>query len=120
MLRDYERAWHARDADGLASLFSEDGFVLSNHRPPVRGRDAIRAAYAGAGGPLWLRASSFATDGGVGFIVGIYGHDPDALRTGKFVLALTRKGGGPWLIAADIENGDQSPRPAPPKREGPP
>ena len=28
VLRDYERAWTARDAAGLSALFAEDGFVL--------------------------------------------------------------------------------------------
>lgn len=120
VLRDYERAWQARDADGLATLFSPNGFVLSNHRPPVRGREAIRSAYAGAGGPLYLRPVSFATEGSVGFIVGSYGHDPSSAETGKFVLALERQVGGPWLIAADIENGSSPPRPAPAQREGTP
>src|SRR6185436_4943068 len=58
VLRDYERAWRTHDAPALASLFTEDGFVLSNQRLPVRGRAAIVTAYSGAGGDLWLRALS--------------------------------------------------------------
>ena len=38
VLRDYEKAWSERDPDGLAALFTEDGFVLSPQRSPVRGR----------------------------------------------------------------------------------
>src|SRR5262245_32960534 len=49
VLRDYERAWQARDPAALATLFAEDGFVLANGSPPVRGRDAIRTAYAHGG-----------------------------------------------------------------------
>jgi len=41
VLRDYETAWAARDAHGLAQLFAEDGFVLPNGGVPVRGRPAI-------------------------------------------------------------------------------
>ncbi len=67
VLRDYERAWQARDAAALAALFTEDGFVLSNGRPPVRGRAEIREAYASGGGPLSLRALAFSTDGKVGY-----------------------------------------------------
>jgi hypothetical protein len=63
VLRDYERAWRSRDAAKLADLFTEDGFVLSNGSPPVRGRAAIRAAYTDAGGPLALRALAYATEG---------------------------------------------------------
>ena len=47
VLRDYEKAWAARDAVALAALFTEDGFVLQGGKPPVRGREAIRAAYDG-------------------------------------------------------------------------
>src|SRR6185436_2510558 len=72
VLRDYERAWGARDAAGLSALFAEDGFVLQGGRPPVRGRSAIRAAYAGSGGPLRLRAFAYATSGDVGYILGGY------------------------------------------------
>jgi ketosteroid isomerase-like protein len=104
VLRDYERAWQAKDAGALAGLFAEEGFVLADRRPPVRGRAAIREAYAGAGGPLWLRSLSHATDGAVGYIIGVYGHEPGGPATGKFVLALRRTGAGPWLIAADIDN----------------
>src|SRR3546814_2102196 len=38
VLRDYERAWRAGDAAALASLFTEDGFILQSNRPPIRGR----------------------------------------------------------------------------------
>ena len=38
VLRDYERAWQARDPTALAELFAEDGFALANGHPPVRGR----------------------------------------------------------------------------------
>jgi len=110
VLRDYERAWQARDAAALAELFSEDGFVLASGRPPVRGRAAIRAAYAQSGGALALRALAFATEGSVGYIIGAYGHEPGSGDAGKFVLALTRVRGR-WLIAADIDN---SIRKAPP------
>lgn len=113
VLRDYERSWKAGDAAGLAALFTEDGFVPTG-RGWVRGRDAIRATYANAGGGLQLRALAFAVQDTVGYIVGAYGYGdapsppapvPDR---GKFVLALRRARGGAWLIAADI---DQSNRP---------
>src|SRR5215813_6459445 len=73
VLRDYERAWRARDPAALAGLFAEDGFVLPNGRLPVRGRDAIRATYAEGGGPLLLRALAYATEGSIGYIIGAYG-----------------------------------------------
>lgn len=105
VLRDYERAWRARDAAALAALFAEDGFVLSNNRPAVRGRAAIRVHYAEAGGPLVLRAVASAVDGSVGHIVGGYAREEGAPDIGKFVLALQRGPDGRWLIGADIDNG---------------
>lgn len=109
VLRDYERAWRARDPAALAILFAEDGFVLANGRPPVRGRDAIRAAYADGGGPLALRALAYATEGSVGYIIGAYGPGAPSGDTGKFVLALRRGSDGRWLIAADIDNSNKRP-----------
>jgi ketosteroid isomerase-like protein len=111
VLRDYERAWQARDAAGLAALFAEDGFVMSSGRPPVRGREKIRAAYQGAGGPLALRALAFATEGRTGYIIGAFARTKDAEDTGKFVLALRRGDDGRWLIAADMDNSNTRPAP---------
>ena len=107
VLRDYERAWQARDPSALAALFADDGFVLSNQRPPVRGRAAIRAAYKDGGGPLSLRALAYATEGPVGYIIGAFGPRAGDKDTGKFVLALRRDGDGRWLIAADMDNSSQ-------------
>ena len=106
VLRDYERAWTARDAQALAALFTTDGFVLRPGHPPVRGRDEIARAYAGAGGPLALRAMGYAVSDTVGYIIGAFAGragDPDA---GKFVLAVRRDASGRWLIAADMDNGN--------------
>ena len=108
VLRDYERAWQARDAAGLAALFAEDGFVLGNGRPPASGRAAIREAYTGAGGPLSLRALAYAAQDSVGYIIGAFVSAAGSPDQGKFVLALRRPNGrGPWLIAADIDNTNQ-------------
>jgi ketosteroid isomerase-like protein len=115
VLRDYEREWEGKNPAGLAALFAEDGYVMSNGKPAVRGRDAIKAGYANAGGPLALRALSYATDGDVGYIIGAYGGRDDKGDTGKFILALKRDPSGRWLIAADIDNVNRRPKPpAPP------
>ncbi|HEX9754527.1 MAG TPA: DUF4440 domain-containing protein [Gemmatimonadales bacterium] len=109
VLRDYERAWQERAPSGLADLFTVDGFVLRPGHPPVHGRSAIAEAYRNAGGPLSLRALGFAVADTVGYIVGGFSGragEPDA---GKFVLALRRDPSGRWLIAADIDNGNQRP-----------
>lgn len=110
VLRDYEREWQAKRPEGLAALFTEDGLALSNGRPPVRGRPAIIEAYRQAGGALRLRGLAFATADTVGYIIGAYRWDADTSDAGKFILALRRSPGGPWLIAADIDNTNRPPR----------
>jgi hypothetical protein len=107
VLRAYERAWRARDAAALADLFTEDGFVLSNGSPPVRGRAAIRVKHANSGGPLALRSLAYSTEDRVGYIVGGFARETGEPDTGKFVLAL-QKEGGRWQIAADMDNGNQA------------
>jgi ketosteroid isomerase-like protein len=115
VLRDYEAGWRAGDGAALAQLFVEDGFVLSNGTPPVRGREAIRRHYRGPGGPLVLRAFACATEGTLGYILGGFSRkegDPD---TGKFTLTLRKGADGKWLILSDMDNGNrQPPRPATP------
>jgi predicted alpha/beta superfamily hydrolase/ketosteroid isomerase-like protein len=107
VLRDYERAWGARSADALARLFTDDGFVLQPSRPPARGHDEIIRAYAGSGGPLALRALAYATAGDVGYIVGAYAGAVGKPDDGKFILLVRRAPGGPWQIAADMDNGNR-------------
>ena len=110
VLRDYEAAWCVGDGAALSLLFAEDGFVLPNGGPPVRGRDAIRAYYKGPGGPLVLRAYAYATEGPVGYIVGGFSRREDQPDVGKFTLTLKRENGR-WLIFSDMDNGNQPPRP---------
>jgi ketosteroid isomerase-like protein len=105
VLTDYEQAWTARDARGLAALFADDGFVLSNGRPPVRGRAAIEKQYTGAGGPLFLRAFAFATENNVGYIIGGFATAKGGADVGKFTLTL-RKESARWLIVSDMDNGN--------------
>jgi len=109
VLTDYETAWRNKDAAALALLFAEDGFVLSNGSPPVRGREAIRKRYEGQGGPLSLRAMAFATDGPVGYIIGGFARHPGEPDTGKFTLTLRRDETGRWLIVSDMDNGNSRP-----------
>lgn len=104
VLRDYEAAWRAHDAAGLAALFAPDGFVLRGGHPPVRGRESIEAAYATSGGPLHLRALAYDAADSVAYIVGGYRGASDGPDSGKFVLALQRAPDGRWTIAADMDN----------------
>ena len=112
VLRDYERAWRAGDAAGLAALFAEDGFVLQSNRPPVRGRPAIQASYEGQveGSPLQLRALAFAAADTAGHIIGAYRFGDASRDMGKFTLTLHRAPGGPWQIFSDMDNLNAPPR----------
>ncbi|WP_206127787.1 YybH family protein [Stenotrophomonas indicatrix] len=112
VLRDYEQAWRTGDAKALAGLFAEDGFILQSNQPPVRGRAAIEAAYAGQGSsPLRLRALAYAAEETTGYIIGAYTYGSNVGDTGKFTLTLKRVAGGPWLIFSDMDNTNAPPRP---------
>jgi len=110
VLRDYERAWSAGDEAALAALFAEDGMVMQMGRPPVRGREAVRAAYANSQGPLSLRALAYATEGSIGYIIGGFAMEAGQPDAGKFVLALRKDASGRWLIEADIDNPSMPPQ----------
>jgi hypothetical protein len=102
VLRDYERLWRAKDAAGLASIFTRDGFIA--RRGWIRGHDAIREAYsATSGGDLRLRAVGYATGDTVGYIVGGYRYGDSQTDGGRFVLGLRRQPGQPWRIAVDMD-----------------
>lgn len=104
VLRDYEAAWTAKDAARLAKLFAEDGYVLPAGSPPVKGRAAIETFYTGHGGPLFLRAIAYATDGKVGYIIGGYTGTNGSADEGKFTLTLRKGPDGRWLIMSDMDN----------------
>jgi len=53
VLTDYETNYGTGGAN-LAAIFTEDGFVLSGGRPPIRGREAIAEYYGGG----WSTCSS--------------------------------------------------------------
>jgi ketosteroid isomerase-like protein len=103
VLTDYETAWQKKDAAALAALFTEDGFVLSGGRPPVRGRAAIQEHYTGQGGSLALRALAYAAECTVGYVIGAYAGQRGEPDAGKFTLTL-RKQGDRWSIVSDMDN----------------
>jgi hypothetical protein len=101
VLRDYEKHWKASNGEALSALFTDDGFI--NRNGWIRGRDAIRQAYARSGGDLRLRALAFATDDTVGYIIGGYRYGEATADGGKFILALRRAPQSEWKIAADLD-----------------
>jgi uncharacterized protein (TIGR02246 family) len=104
VLRDYEQAWRDHDAEALATLFTTDGFVLRSGHLPVRGRDAITAAYQDAGGRLHLRALAFEQSGATAYIIGGYTSTPKWPDAGKFILTLRKGPDDRWRITADMDN----------------
>jgi len=109
VLTDYEAAWQQKDAHALAALFTEDGFVLSNGGPPVRGRSAIQKHYTGKGGPLSLRALAYSSEGYTGYIIGAFSRQSGQADVGKFTLTLRKGADGRWLIVSDMDNGNSRP-----------
>jgi ketosteroid isomerase-like protein len=101
VLRDYEKHWKANDGTALSELFTEDGFI--NRNGWIRGRDAIRQAYARSGGDLRLRAVGYAAGDTVGYIIGGYRYGEATTDGGKFILTLRRAPRGDWKIAADLD-----------------
>lgn len=104
VLRDYERAWQDKNAEALVALFTPGGFVMQPSRPPIRGHEGLMKAYQNSGGPLFLRALSFAQADTVAYIIGAYRYKDVGSDAGKFILALRRQPGERWMIAADMDN----------------
>jgi len=111
VLRDYEKGWSAGNAAAVAALFAPRGMALPNGQQAAVGAAAITSAYAGPGGPLRLRPLAWATADSVGYIIGGYRYGPGDGDTGKFILALSRRADGHWLIVADIDNNNSRSRP---------
>ena len=107
VLTDYEAGWKAGDAAALASLFTEDGFVLPSGQPAVRGRAAIQKLYTRQGSPLSLRAFAYAKNGDVGYIIGGYTSERGRPDAGKFTLTLRKDEKGRWLIMSDMDNSNR-------------
>lgn len=103
VLRDYETYWENSNAAQLASLFTEDGYILRPNKPITKGRSNIEEAYQNAGGRLVLEAYDYAINGTTGYIIGGYKGHEDWPAVGKFVLTL-RKEEGKWMITADMDN----------------
>jgi len=107
VLTDYEIAWKAGNASSLATLFAEDGFVLSEGRVATKGRAAIQKLYTHPGGPLALRAFAYATNGDAGYIIGGYSGERGKPDDGKFTLTLRKAADGRWLIVSDMDNSNR-------------
>ena len=114
VLTDYETQWRF-GGDSLVKLFTEDAVLTVGGKPPMRGRAALAAHYAGPKGPLALRAIAYAAEGSVAWIVGGYTMQRGEPDIGKFILALRKGPNGRWLIFSDMDTGNAAMR-----RPGPP
>ncbi|MGJ3235597.1 YybH family protein [Marivirga sp.] len=103
VLRDYETHWENSNAAQLASLFTEDAYILRPNKPITKGRSNIEEAYQYAGGRLVLEAYDYAINGDTGYIIGGYKGYESWPAIGKFILTL-RKEAGKWMITADMDN----------------
>lgn len=106
VLTNYETHWKNSDAKGLASLFTEDGFILRPGYDIVKGRDKIEESYQNAGGgDLVLRAYDYSIQGNIAYIIGGYTYGSRVNDMGKYTLTL-KKVDGTWLIHSDMDNGN--------------
>ena len=109
VLTDYETQWRF-GGDSLVKLFTEDAVLTVGGKPPMRGRAALAAHYAGPKGPLSLRAIAYAAEGSVAWIVGGYTMQRGEPDVGKFILALRKGPDGRWLIFSDMDTGNAAMR----------
>src|SRR5688500_14594361 len=84
VLTDYETQWRF-GGDSLVKLFTEDAVLTVGGKPPMRGRAALAAHYAGPKGPVALRAIAYAAEGSVAWIVGGYTMQHGEPDIGKFI-----------------------------------
>ena len=106
VLRDYERHWRASNADSLAALFTEEGYILRPGHRATRGREAIAKAYQNAGGTLYLHHLMYEMQNSLAYIIGVYGYEPGQFQEGKFILTLRKEADERWYITADMDNGN--------------
>lgn len=108
VLTNYETHWKNSDAKALASLFTEDGFILRPGHDLVKGRENIQTSYENAGGgDLVLRAYDYSVQGNLAYIIGGYTYGSRVKDMGKYTLTL-KKINGNWLIHSDMDNGNST------------
>ena len=116
LAKQWEAAYNAKDAAGVAALYAEDAAVNPPNQAAVRGRAAIQEwtkGMMGAFTTITLTPTESAISGNIAYEAGTYsGTMASGSDNGKYVVVLKRVG-GKWLIAHDIFNSDLPAAPAP-------
>ncbi len=106
----FTKLYNCSDAEGLASLYSEDAKILSPNMDFVEGKDAIQTFWQGA---LEMGVKSFRSEiietessGNLGYLVGkytLYGSENQQVDQGKYISVL-KDIDGKWKVHRDIYN----------------
>ena len=106
----FVKLYNQGDAEGLASLYSEDAKILSPNRDFVEGKKAIQTFWQGA---LEMGVKSFKSEivdtdssGNLGILVGkytLYSGENQEIDQGKYVSVL-KNIDGKWKVHRDVYN----------------
>lgn len=105
LLNSYSTALSNKDANTVASLYTEDAYLLAPKRPMIKGRGAILEFWKqNMGGKLTLTPVAIQAHGDAAVVVGTFSFD-DNPPGGKFSATVINKN-GKWLLAVDMWNSD--------------
>jgi uncharacterized protein (TIGR02246 family) len=108
-----EELWNAKDAAGLAALYTEDAMRLPPDAGRTVGREAIEAMFEGefAAGleNMQLEATDIGHDGNLGWVVGnttidFPMGDTMGTGTGNYVVIYRKEADGAWRLVVDTWN----------------
>lgn len=118
---EWVKAVAAKDAGRVVAFYAEDGMLLPPGAPPVRSREALRAAWSQEFGDpnyalTWQATKvEVARSGDLAYAFGSYAFtssgpkgEPQTER-GKYVVVWRKQADGAWKAVADIWNPDAPP-----------
>jgi uncharacterized protein (TIGR02246 family) len=115
----YAAAWRAASVEQIASLYTEDAFVLYPNQPAVSGHAAIVDYFKGffdefPKNDFELISSEIVVTGPWAFDRGVYRwkgtprNEPAVEDNGKYLVVLKRGDDGKWRVARDMDNSDRA------------